>query len=217
MSGVQGLTNSHLEFLSEDTPIEISPKFNLAQLNLIEGDLGPFQASVPITVPLWLALSLRKRSMCTILAPAWFTLEELEKVLRAEKEGHEFQPLPFHYMEIASQLLNCAWDDMEQPHKLQSIIEDIWLTRAEKRRKGLDGLDLTNLFAVKMNNVSALEINHFRQTALLALEQIHTILAAQEGRVGEAAGVSSDSAYSQSQSSQSAADPADPPRKLRRH
>ena len=57
-------------------------------------------------VPLWLALHLRVQDKCKIIAPDWMNVESLKTVLQREKEdlGH-FEVLPFHYVEIAEQLL----------------------------------------------------------------------------------------------------------------
>lgn len=62
------------EFLAEEELIEIIPNFKYPkQLNLISGDFGPFKPSIPVKVPIWLALNLLRQHKCTIITPRWVT------------------------------------------------------------------------------------------------------------------------------------------------
>lgn len=62
------------EFLTEDDLIEIVPTFRYdRQLNLITGDFGPFRPSVPVKVPMWLAINLHRQNKCSIISPNWVT------------------------------------------------------------------------------------------------------------------------------------------------
>lgn len=36
-----------------------------------QGDLGPFNPGLPVQVPLWLAINLKQRQKCRLLAPEW--------------------------------------------------------------------------------------------------------------------------------------------------
>jgi GINS complex subunit 2 len=62
---------SEIEFLAESEPLRIVPNFNEGQLYLLGGDVGPFRAGLPVTVPLWVAVSLRQRQKCRIIQPDW--------------------------------------------------------------------------------------------------------------------------------------------------
>lgn len=55
------MTAAELEFIAEDELIEIVPKFKHGPLHLIQGDFGPFVPQARAKVPLWLAISLKKR------------------------------------------------------------------------------------------------------------------------------------------------------------
>lgn len=44
-------------------------------LNL-QGNFGPFYPQIPIKVPLWLAVALKKRGKCTIRPPQWMSIGE---------------------------------------------------------------------------------------------------------------------------------------------
>lgn len=47
--------------------LQIKPNFSEDQLHLICGDVGPFEAGMPVCVPLWMAVNLRKRHRCEII------------------------------------------------------------------------------------------------------------------------------------------------------
>ena len=40
-------------------------------LSDLQGDIGPFNASLPTEVPLWVAIFLKQRRKCRILPPDW--------------------------------------------------------------------------------------------------------------------------------------------------
>ena len=40
-------------------------------LSDLQGDIGPFNASLPTEVPLWIAIFLKQRRKCRILPPDW--------------------------------------------------------------------------------------------------------------------------------------------------
>lgn len=59
--GLSQLSAAELEFIAEDQLIEIVPKFKHGPLHLIQGDFGPFVPQTRAKVPLWLAITLKKR------------------------------------------------------------------------------------------------------------------------------------------------------------
>ena len=86
---------------------------------------GPFIPNIPIKVPLWLALQLRKANKCKIHAPDWleagvvrrhprlhapderFMAESLVKRFESEKRDEQvLGELPFHYQSVASSNLD---------------------------------------------------------------------------------------------------------------
>ena len=121
MDSVPTFTPQQLEFLASDTLTEIIPTVSfdhasaknvlcllfsflslLKQLKkkkfpLMGGTFGPMEPQVPVSVPLWLAVHLRKRNRCRIRPPAWLAkapMEALLKVWKEEEEG-EGERLPF--------------------------------------------------------------------------------------------------------------------------
>src|SRR4051794_21798706 len=98
-------TPSEIEFLAEDDPIFIIPTFRTDSLLFLSGTYGPFRPPAKTTVPLWLALLLRRHDKCTIVPPEWLSIESLKKNLEYEREDEGFSPLPWRYMEVAQMIL----------------------------------------------------------------------------------------------------------------
>ncbi|TKC44072.1 hypothetical protein EI555_002159, partial [Monodon monoceros] len=67
---------AEVEFLAEKELVTIIPNFSLDKIYLIGGDLGPFNPGLPVQVPLWLAINLKQRQKCRLLAPEWMDVGE---------------------------------------------------------------------------------------------------------------------------------------------
>ena len=52
------------------------PQFKGGKLHFVGGDVGPFVPAVPVDVPLWLAITLKKRGRCKIQPPEWMSAGE---------------------------------------------------------------------------------------------------------------------------------------------
>lgn len=77
---------AEIEFMAENEIIQIVPTFNHAShVHLIRGSYGPFRAGLPLNVPLWVALNLRQKKTCRILAPDWMSVDKLNERLEEEK------------------------------------------------------------------------------------------------------------------------------------
>lgn len=161
------------QFQAEKEPIQILPRFRLKKLKLVSGEVGPFISQSPTTVPLWLALSLRKQSRCTIIIPDWLSQESLESVKKLEKESSksEFQPLHDRYREIAALLLHHAAEDFEDPETIRRLVADIEDLRQHKIREGMQSLLQTKPATTFLNltDLSALELNEIRPFLLQGL------------------------------------------------
>ncbi|CDF35163.1 DNA replication complex GINS protein PSF2, the protein is not entire [Chondrus crispus] len=105
-------------------------------ITLMRGEFGPFEPSITTTVPLWLALALRKVHRCKILPPRWLTVRELDRYISHERENEaELQAIPFYFSKIASLLLHHASDDLVNPGMLRRCVEDLSNIRDSKMRK----------------------------------------------------------------------------------
>ncbi|KAF6986148.1 hypothetical protein CFC21_003932 [Triticum aestivum] len=164
---------SEVEFVAEDEIVEIVPNIRMEALNMICGDFGPFFPQIPSKVPLWLAVALKRRGKCTIRAPEWMTVERLTQVLDAERESpREFQPLPFHYIEISKLLFDHSRDDITDAYLVRSLIEDIRDVRFHKVETGLETIS-GRTHAVKLKNLSAMEVNIVRPFMVRTLQAFY--------------------------------------------
>ncbi|TVU37063.1 hypothetical protein EJB05_19030 [Eragrostis curvula] len=176
---------SEVEFVAEDEIVEIVPNIRMDALNMIcvrprltshspaPGDFGPFSPQIPSKVPLWLAVALKKRGKCTIRTPDWMTVDRLTQVLDAERESpREFQPLPFHYIEISKLLFDHARDDISDAYLVRSLIEDIRDVRFHKVETGLETIS-GRTHAVKLKNLSAMEVNIVRPFMVRTLQAFY--------------------------------------------
>lgn len=78
---------SEIEFIGENNTIGIIPNFTYDPIHLISGSIGAFRAGLPVHVPLWLAIHLRKQQKCGIVPPEWMDIEQLEDIKEAEKRS----------------------------------------------------------------------------------------------------------------------------------
>lgn len=74
-----------VEFLGEKQLVSIIPTFNSDVIHLISGDVGPFRASLPVRVPLWMAINLKQQQKCKIQQPDWMEVDKLEYIRESEK------------------------------------------------------------------------------------------------------------------------------------
>jgi GINS complex subunit 2 len=74
-----------IEFIGEKEEIGIIPNFNNQPLHLICNSVGPFRAGLPMHVPLWLAIHLKRQQKCRIVPPIWMDRDLLEDLKEAEK------------------------------------------------------------------------------------------------------------------------------------
>lgn len=93
-----------VEFLAEEELVEIEPNFKFNKpINLISGTFGPFQPTVPVKVPLWLAVDLQQKHKCTIKIPPW--VRDLMKIAESQDDKSSLQEIPNeHWREIVKLL-----------------------------------------------------------------------------------------------------------------
>lgn len=74
-----------IEFLGDTDDITIIPTFNNASMPMIAGEIGPFRAGIPISLPLWIAIHLKQQKKCKIQPPDWMDVNHLEALKEEEK------------------------------------------------------------------------------------------------------------------------------------
>ena len=142
MSGLtlKSMTTAESEFFAEETLITISPNFSHPKFLFTSGSFGPLEAGDPCVVPLWLAITLRKRGKCIIVIPEWMSVASLEQNILNEKKDEHFEPLQFHYKEISQLLLNYARDDVREPDRVSALLQDIENIRMDRAKMGMIGV-----------------------------------------------------------------------------
>ncbi|KAF9805493.1 hypothetical protein IEO21_09025 [Rhodonia placenta] len=99
------------------------------------------------------------KKKCHIVPPEWLNVEFLQDRLTQETTGPEFSEMPFRFAEIAKTLLDVASDDIINPDKVRSLLQDIREARQAKSREGLSKLDHSEL---SLPNLCSMEINEIR-------------------------------------------------------
>jgi GINS complex subunit 2 len=151
-----------------------SARLTLAPPCGVQGTTDAMRPPNPIEVPLWLALFFKKRDKCRISPPEWLEPEVLEQVLSDERGNPgAFAEIPFHYVEVAKDLLECAADDLPNVHRIRSLLKDIEDVRRGKVERGLKNFD-QNTTSVKLKNLSAMELNRIRTVATKSLDEFRT-------------------------------------------
>ncbi|KAJ3562952.1 hypothetical protein NP233_g9258 [Leucocoprinus birnbaumii] len=153
------ITPPELELIATQQLIEIVPLIAMERTVFISGVYGPLRPPNKAKVPLWIAINLKQKRKCHIVAPSWLTVEYLQERLALETSNPAFSELPFRYMEISKVLIDVASDDLENPDKLRSLLKDLREARQAKSREGLKQLDHSEL---SLPNLSAMEINELR-------------------------------------------------------
>jgi GINS complex subunit 2 len=163
MSSSSRLSAAENEFSAEDTIISIVPNVNHPIFRFISGTFGPLESGIPCDVPLWLAVTLRKRSKCVIRMPNWMSVGNLENVVNHERSEQSLGKLPFHYLEISHLLMNNAHEDIQEPEKVSALLQDLEQIRMDRIRMGIANIAETvkqdqSVVSTSLNNVGALEI-----------------------------------------------------------
>lgn len=175
-------------FLSGEHAITIVPKLRAPPIHLLSGRTIELTPPVPVEVPLWCASYLKKRDKCYVSIPEWLKPESLEGSLEEERRvTDKFSALPYHYVEIAKELLAVASDDLPDANRIRSLVADIEDIRRRKVLNGLQSLDESAL-SVTLNHVSAMELHGIRDVAAKALDQMRKFAAAPVGGATGASG-----------------------------
>jgi len=85
--------------------------------------------------------------------------ELLAKKKQEEEEKEKYSDLPYHYLEIATILLDCASDDIPYSDEIKILLKDI---REIRKRKTKNGLKELKYSTIQMDNLSLMEINEIR-------------------------------------------------------
>ncbi|EGC31908.1 hypothetical protein DICPUDRAFT_39223 [Dictyostelium purpureum] len=176
-----GLTPNQIEFLAEDTIITIVPNFKMESLIFLSGEYGPFIPSFPVKVPLWLAVSLKKKKKCNIVPPEWMSFDYLEQqYIQENRVTDGFVDLPDNFIEISTMLLSSCPEDINDVNKIRSLIEDILNRRQSKLNNSLMNhlqslKDNEPISTMEFKNFSMMEINRVRSSFVSGINHLYKI------------------------------------------
>src|SRR5688500_2843569 len=114
---LSGWTGAELEFLAEESFVDIKPTFSSELIPLL-GDnathpVGPFRPPLPASVPLWMAVQIKKARTGEIVCPSWLTVSYLDDWLLREQNSDQFCVPPCdHFVEVARVLITYAREDL---------------------------------------------------------------------------------------------------------
>ncbi|ODV98531.1 hypothetical protein PACTADRAFT_24940, partial [Pachysolen tannophilus NRRL Y-2460] len=167
----KSLTASEINFIAENEPIKILPRYTMEGFQLIGTRLPPLKAMKREEIPLWLALILKSQDRCNIITPDWLTVKNLHKAYEEEVEfPTKFSNLPWHWIEISKMLLDKASDDLvDPPHQLRSLIQDLLEVRLTKTRQGIKEL---NVSYIQLDNLSMTEISTLKPFCIQVMDQL---------------------------------------------
>ncbi|KIM46402.1 hypothetical protein M413DRAFT_313542 [Hebeloma cylindrosporum] len=153
------VTPPELELVASQQLIEIVPLISMEKTAFISGAYGPLRPPNKAKIPLWIAVNLKLKKKCHIIAPSWLNVEFLQERLTLETSRPDFSSLPFRFAEAAKVILDVASDDLENPEKIRSLLKDLREARQAKSREGLKTLDHSEL---SLPNLCSMEINEIR-------------------------------------------------------
>lgn len=155
----QSVTPPELELIASQELIDVVPLISMERTAFISGAYGPLRPPNKARIPLWMAVNLKLKKKCHIVAPDWFNVDYLQTRLARETSEPVFSDLPFRFAEISKVLLDVASDDLENPDKLRSLLKDLREARQAKCREGLRQIDHSEL---SLPNLCSMEINEIR-------------------------------------------------------
>ena len=154
------------EFLAGDELVTIVPSFSYPKpLELISRpSVGPFQAGLETSVPLWLVLLSRQKRLCQIQAPSSMEVSVLRSILHKEQTTETYLiRLPCRYLETSRSLLATGESVMDQPDAVRILLQDICTVRTDKIRRNLHTLSEEALATphtlpvIEVTDISSLE------------------------------------------------------------
>ncbi|CRK93071.1 CLUMA_CG006482, isoform A [Clunio marinus] len=157
-----------IEFIGENVSTGIIPNFNFEAIHLISNTIGPFKAGLPMYVPLWLGIHMKKQQKCRLVLPTWIDRDLLEDKKEEEKRDPNFTKMPCeNYMVVSKLLFTHAADDIPNIDEVKTLIKDIFDIRQAKLRSTIDLVLIGNSsmesdIKVSFNNLTLLEINTAR-------------------------------------------------------
>ncbi|KAJ6135604.1 hypothetical protein N7512_000764 [Penicillium capsulatum] len=87
----RGITASEIAFLAEMEMVTVVPRQRLEGLELLGGPIEPLVPPRRASLPLWLALLLKRQRRANIMPPAWLHPEALGLILEVESQHQDYK------------------------------------------------------------------------------------------------------------------------------
>ncbi|KAJ5396140.1 uncharacterized protein N7487_010443 [Penicillium crustosum] len=87
----RGVTASEIAFLAEMETVTIVPRQRLEGLELLGGPIEPLLPPRRASLPLWLALLLKRQRRANIIPPTWLHPEPLALILEVESQHQDYK------------------------------------------------------------------------------------------------------------------------------
>lgn len=187
----QTFSPEEVQFIVENEPIRIFPRITTRRTKrparLKQGDsvrwklittsdhnVNNMVAMQSTEVTLWLALLLKQQNKCSIVAPSWLTLKELDRSIQYEKNNPDrFSPVPWNWLVLAQVLFKRAPEHFHDPvHELRAKVQDLREIRQLKVLKGLRHLNESHL---QLDNLSLIEINELRPFIVNVMDKLRKL------------------------------------------
>lgn len=170
------------EFLAEKTLVTVVPLFSHEPIYLITGDVGPFIPKEPVQVPLWLAVNMKQRRQCHVVAPDWLSKEFLEQKKREEADSPVFTKMPCeHYLEVTQMLFDVAAADIPDASEVRTLVKDIWDIRQAKLRSSMDAFVKSDEVHAKVDNLTQMEVITVRRLLCGTLNHLDKLRQGPDG------------------------------------
>lgn len=154
-------------FAAQQALVVILPRFTMRAVKGIASIYGPFYPNTPAQVPLWLALHLRETDTCTVVPPFFLSVAYLSEILTRETgDPDNYQPLPYYYYEISTQLLRVAKKDVPDVTEVIRLLSEVHVTRKQKLTKAISQFTRQNLAVpgLTLTNLASFEIELLKNT-----------------------------------------------------
>ena len=166
---ISKLKNKHLEFMTEESFIEIQLFKNLRNMNLCSTFFKKLKKKKLVKVNLWIAIVLQSRQFCKIIKPAWLEIKWLKMIILLEKKNQILQNIPYNYIEIAYILFKKANEILEFPNQVLNLIEKIFAIRFLKIWVSLHKIS-EKTKAIKLEKISLSELNSIKNIVKIILK-----------------------------------------------
>jgi GINS complex subunit 2 len=173
------LDPEELEFLAEDTMVTIIPSVKYPVLYMLTGDIGPMEPSIPVEVPLWLAVHMRQRKQCRLVLPDWLSVEALAEQKDREFKSKVFEAVPSEsYVEISQLIVEHFAEEIPESNNIRLLIKDILDQRLAKLRTSVDAFMKRSDPMGKVDHITQIELCSLRNLLTCGMDQLEMLRSA---------------------------------------